>query len=253
MQIPLQGIRVHLAGSIPDNATEQQAKLIALFVERFAQAILRDGGTLLHGSHPSFIGPLKARRGPFVSAEGSRDALILVRSQKFTISAEQLREIEAQRQYATVQIVPSAFGDINRGLVPMREWMAEHCDVVVAIGGRHWDVNKNLAGVTDELDEALARGKPGFVLGGFGGAITGYLQENNTVFSDSGMDSPIDENRVIAGSDDARVPRQADHIPNTTFAALPRKRAKWSFISHSRAGRRRTSRNLHCCCTCQMG
>jgi patatin-like phospholipase/acyl hydrolase len=202
MHVPLQAIRVHLSGSIPNDATEQQAKSIALFVERFAQAVLRDGGTLIHGSHPSFIGPLKAAASPFVSGGGASDALILVRAQKFAISTEHLREIEAQRQYATVQIVPAAFGDPSRSLVPMREWMAEHCDVVVAIGGRHWNINKHLAGVTDELEEALARGKPGFVLGAFGGAMAGYLQDNNTVFSRLRNGLTIDENRAIAASDD---------------------------------------------------
>src|ERR1051325_6664245 len=126
MQGPLRGIRVHLSGSVPEDATEVQAKSIALFVERFAQEVLRDGGTLIHGSHPSFNIPLKAAASQFVSAGGARDALIFVRAQKFATTSEQLREIEAQRHYSAVQIVPAVFGDINRSLVPMREWMAEH-------------------------------------------------------------------------------------------------------------------------------
>jgi hypothetical protein len=116
------------------------------FVERFALAVLRDGGTLMHGSHPSFDMPLKAAGGRFVAAGGSRDALILVRAQKYATTSEQFHEIEAQRQYSTVQIVPAVVGDVNQSLVPIREWMAEHCDVVVAIGGRHWDVNRGLGG-----------------------------------------------------------------------------------------------------------
>ncbi|HJT20762.1 MAG TPA: CBASS cGAMP-activated phospholipase [Nitrospira sp.] len=198
----LRGIRVHLSGSIPEDATREQSTTIALFVERFAQAVLRDGGTLIHGSHPSFDEPLKVAADRFVLAGGSRDALILVRAQKFATTSDQLIEIEAQRQYSTVQIVPAVFGDINRGLVPMREWMAEHCDVVVAIGGRHWDVNKNSAGVPEELEEALARGKPGFVLGAFGGAIAGYIQDHNTIFSRLRNGVSEDENRAIAASTD---------------------------------------------------
>jgi hypothetical protein len=98
---------------------------------------LRDGGTIVHGSHPSFNQPLREAVEPFAKSGGSKDALILVRSQKYARTAEQLAEIEVQRQYCAVQIVPTIEGKPEQSLLPMREWMAEHSDVVVAIGGRH--------------------------------------------------------------------------------------------------------------------
>jgi uncharacterized protein len=198
----LRGIRVHLSGSIPDTATAEQVKSISLFVEKFAQAVFRDGGTLIHGSHPAFIPSLQTAAERFVAARGRKDALILVRAQKFAITSEQTKEIDVQRTYSAVQIVPADVSDINRSLVPMREWMAEHCDVVVAIGGRHYDINKDLAGVPAELDEALARGKPGFVLAGFGGAISGYLSDHDEVFSRLQNGLSIDANRAIAVNTD---------------------------------------------------
>src|SRR5260370_1419067 len=70
-RLPLHGIRVHLSGSIPDDATKEQSEGIALFVERFARAVLREGGTLIHGSHPTFDQPLQAAARPFVSAGGA--------------------------------------------------------------------------------------------------------------------------------------------------------------------------------------
>ncbi|MCS6328563.1 MAG: patatin-like phospholipase family protein [Nitrospira sp.] len=203
MRAPLLGIRVHLSGSIPEDATDEQVQSISSFVERFALAVLRDGGTLVHGSHPSFDIPLKAAAGRFVAGGGSRDALILVRAQKFATTSTQFHEIEAQRQYSTVQIVPAIVGDITRSLVPMREWMAEHSDVMVAIGGRHWEINRTLAGVPEEVEETLARGKPAFVLGGFGGAIMGYLEAHSTVFSRLRNGLTIDENRAIAANTDS--------------------------------------------------
>ena len=60
--------------------------------------------------------------------------------------------------------------------------MAERCDVVVAIGGKWYDINKLRAGVPAELEEILARGKSGFVIAGFGGAIEGYVRDDPTVF-----------------------------------------------------------------------
>jgi patatin-like phospholipase/acyl hydrolase len=182
-QAPLHGIRVHLSGSFTDNATSQQKDGITAFVEMLARAILREGGTLIHGSHPDFRQPLQNAATEYVVAGGSRESLTLVRAQKFALTPEQNAEIDSQRQYATVQIIPSAPGNPNESLVPMREWMAERCDVVVAIGGKHWQIDKQRAGVPEELEEALARGRPGFIIGGFGGATAGYINENESVFS----------------------------------------------------------------------
>jgi patatin-like phospholipase/acyl hydrolase len=96
--------------------------------------------------------------------------------------------------------------------------MAEHCDVVVAIGGRHYDINKDLAGVPEELDEALARGKPGFVLAGFGGAVRGYLTDHDEVFSRLRNGLTADTNRAIAASTDVdqlvdRIVSQMQQLP----------------------------------------
>jgi len=63
----------------------------------------------------------------------------------------------------------------------MREWMAERCDVVVAIGGKWYDVNKSRAGVPEELDESIRRGKPAFLVAGFGGAAQGYLEDKKSL------------------------------------------------------------------------
>jgi patatin-like phospholipase/acyl hydrolase len=53
--------------------------------------------------------------------------------------------------------------------------------------------------VPDELDEALSRGRPGFVLGGFGGATEGYIKERD-VFSRLRNGLSIEENRALADS-----------------------------------------------------
>jgi patatin-like phospholipase/acyl hydrolase len=90
------------------------------------------------------------------------------------------------------------WGNPDQSLLPMREWMAEHCDLVVAIGGEHWKDDKKQAGVPEELEEALFRGKPGFVVGGFGGATAGYIQEHDAVFSRLRNGLPVSENRAMA-------------------------------------------------------
>lgn len=217
---PLHRIRVHLSGSIPDEPTADQQKGIASFVEKLARAVLRDGGSLLHGSHPTFEAPLRAAAERFVAAGGAKDALILVRSQKFATTAEQLKQIEAQRQYCAVHVVPALPGDPNQSLLPLREWMAERCDVIVAVGGSHWDISKERAGVPPELEAALDRGRPGFLIGGFGGAISGYAKDHDSVFARLRNGLSVEENRSLAASTDvdhlvSRIIEQIQRLPLT--------------------------------------
>lgn len=179
-RLPLRGVRVHLAGSVPESATPDESAGIRSFVQKFTSAILQEGGTLIHGSHPTFQESLKAAAEPFVRADGSREALTLVRSHKFAITDE---ELAIQREYSVVHIIPAVPGNQAESLVSMREWMAERADVIVAIGGKWYETNKIRAGVLDELEEALERGKPGFTIAGFGGAVRGYLKDNPAVFS----------------------------------------------------------------------
>ena len=173
------------------------------FVRKLCGAILAEGGELIHGSHPSFQDPLRAAAEDFVGAGGSRDALTLVRALQHAGSDEQRAEIAAQRKYAVVQIIPNAPGDAAKSLVPMREWMAERCDVVVAVGGKFHSPNPDSAGVPEELEEALGRGKPGFVLGGFGGFSKLYLEKDKSLLARLHNGLAEEANMKLAASSDA--------------------------------------------------
>lgn len=198
----LSGLRVHLSGAVPENATAAQGEQICRFVELFAAAVLREGGAILHASHPSFDLPLKAAVTPFVKAGGPRDALTLVRDQAYAYTAEQRADIAQQRAYAAIHFVPStpASGKSaeETGLLSLREWMAERSDAVVAVGGRHYDVAKDRAGVTHEVEEALRRGKPAFLVGGLGGAVAGLAADDDAIFVQLRNGLPPDLNRSLA-------------------------------------------------------
>jgi uncharacterized protein len=201
----LQGIRILLSGSIPDSSTESQTQGILTFVEQFAKEVLQQGGTLVHGSHPRFIAPLRAAAVPFVRDGGSRDRLTLVRASRHDESGELETRIATQREWAVVEIIPP--GDLERGekLVPMREWMAERCDIVVAVGGKWSDTNMARAGVPKELENMLARGKPGFVVAGFGGAVASYLRDDTRLVSRLSNGWTDQQNSAIAESTEISV------------------------------------------------
>ncbi len=170
----LSGVRVHLSGS----NKELQAD-IADFVQKLASKVFSEGGSIVHGSHPSFIEPLRKAAEGFILAGGSKEALTLVRSKSYS-TEHYTAEIEEQRAFASVEIVPADNSDglAAEDLTPMRDWMADRSDVVICVGGAWWDVNKANAGVPNELETMLDLGKPGFIVAGFGGAIAGYFKED---------------------------------------------------------------------------
>lgn len=192
----LSGVRVHLSGSNTDNKKD-----IADFVQKFSAQIFSEGGSIVHGSHPSFIEPLRKAAENFIQAGGNKEALTLVRAKSYSTDAY-TAEIEQQREFASVEIVPAynCDGKDTDGLIPMRDWMADRSDVVICVGGAWWDVNKAKAGVPNELDAMLDLGKPGFVVAGFGGAIAGYLEEEPALLSRLRNGLSHETNLTIASS-----------------------------------------------------
>jgi hypothetical protein len=191
----LSGVRIHLSGSIgPDTNSN-----VIDFVQTLAKRIFAEGGSVIHGSHPSLIEPLRNAASQYIKAGGDIGALTLVRAKKFALTAEHIAEIEAQRAFAAVQVVPVDFSDgESSGLAPMRDWMADRSDAIVCFGGKWWDTNKSNAGVPDELDTMLALGKPAFVAAGFGGAVSSYLKENPALLSKLKNGLSESKNREIA-------------------------------------------------------
>lgn len=192
----LSGVRVHLSGS-----NKEQQKDITDFVQKFAAKVFSEGGSIVHGSHPSFIEPLRKAAEDFIQAGGSKEALTLVRGKSYSTD-QYTFEIEEQRAFASVEIVPAYNSDglAAEGLTPMRDWMADRSDVVICVGGAWWDVNKANAGVPNELETMLDLGKPGFVVAGFGGAIAGYLKEDPSLLSRLRNGLSQEANSTIANS-----------------------------------------------------
>lgn len=191
----LSGARIHLSGSISPDTSSHAAE----FVEKLAQRIFAEGGSVVHGSHPTLIEPLKTAASQYIAAGGDKGALTLVRAKKFATADTHFAEIQEQRAYAAVQVVPAdPSGDGTNDLTPMREWMADRSDAIVCFGGKWWNFNKAKAGVPNELDTMLDLGKPAFIVAGFGGAIASYLKEEPSLLSELKNGLPESKNREIA-------------------------------------------------------
>jgi uncharacterized protein len=180
---PLHGVRIWLAGAVPSDATEAQKASVITFVREFATAVFRNGGHILHGSHPSLVGPLIAQAKEYVSEGGRKDCLTLAVSKYW--SKDQAR-VPAQewRQTCTVYETAEASGGASPredSLMILRQWMAERCDAFVAVGGQWWQQIAGRAGIPIEAGLAMHRGLPCFLLGGLGGAAGDYVRDHPEV------------------------------------------------------------------------
>ena len=176
----LNGIRVHLSGAIPDGLET----IACSFVEKLVLKIFSEGGSVTHGSHPSVIKPLEYAARSFLKSGGKKNALTLVRAQKYSTTHEYQQEIASHGEFASVHIVPAIPDrDENKDLIPMRDWMAESSDVLIAFGGNWWDLNKSRSGVPLEIESMLERGKPVFLVASLGGAVKGYCEDFPDIFS----------------------------------------------------------------------
>jgi len=179
----LVGVRVCVSASEQPTGTASPVKLLA-FVHALAVAVFREGGHLVHGSHPSIVPILRAAAAEVFPVGGSREQITLVRPAPFMDDSFRT-EIEDHESFATVLGIPartdgpliSEPAEI-RNLVPMREWMADRCDVVVAAGGKCNDRDKTGSGIPAEIEAFLARGKPAFVISACGGAAAAYVQND---------------------------------------------------------------------------
>jgi hypothetical protein len=74
MNMPLDGVRVHLSGAVPDEVPDTTRAGIHDFVLRFATLVFREGGTILHGSHPTLLAPLQRAAEAYLRSKGRKDA-----------------------------------------------------------------------------------------------------------------------------------------------------------------------------------
>lgn len=175
----LQGVRVWLSGAVPPDPVESQRDSILAFVGQFAATVFRNGGHILHGSHPSFTPALLAEAGKYVKAGGRKDCLTLAVSRYWSKNTDAV-PLQHWREHCMVYETPEATGDNARddSLTLLRQWMSARCDTFVAVGGRWWQEIAGRAGIPIEAGLAIDRGLPCFLLGGLGGAAQGFVRDH---------------------------------------------------------------------------
>jgi hypothetical protein len=184
---PLRGLRVAISGAVPEREhwgeVRDLDRIVLRFISRLAGLVMKYGGEIVHGSHPSFTPLLVGEADRFSRTESGerRNLLTLVASDLF---GEQPEVVETAGEGATV-ILTTRIGDggvshaatRSASLTALRIALVEEADVVVAVGGKlHKETGYN-PGVLEELTFARWNSLPCFVVASFGG-LAGALDEN---------------------------------------------------------------------------
>ena len=202
---PLSGARIWLSGAVPEDqdTTKPQQTAILDFVRRFSRCVFEHGGHIVHGSHPSLTPVLLEESHRYREQGGRKDALTLVVSRLWSKDPTVI-PLKEWRKAAVVHEIPEAMGDRARddSLGLLRKWMVARSDAVVVIGGKWWSSVAGQAGVPIELNLAIKRGLPCFLLGGFGGAAQAFVTEHPEVFTKLKNGLDVTTNRELATKDD---------------------------------------------------
>lgn len=182
----LRGLRVAISGAVPEREHWKDVRdldrIVLRFISRLAGLVMKYGGEIVHGSHPSFTPLLigEADRFSGTRQDERRNPLTLVASELFG----QPPDLETARESATV-ILTTQVGDgddsilatRSDSLTALRIALVEEADVVVAIGGKLHQATGYHPGVLEELTFARWSSLPCFVVASFGG-LAGALDEN---------------------------------------------------------------------------
>jgi hypothetical protein len=131
-------------------------------VSEFAATVFRGGGQILHGSHPSLVGPLIEQAKDYISKGGRKDCLTLAVSKHWSKDAASAPVHEWRQNCMVYETAEATASPTRRDeiLQILRQWMADRCDAFVAVGGHWWRDVAGKAGVPIEAGMAIQRGLP---------------------------------------------------------------------------------------------
>jgi patatin-like phospholipase/acyl hydrolase len=235
----LSHVRVWLSGSVPEKTPPEEEARIQKFVERLAGEVFKAGGTIVHGCHPSLLGPLTAAARHYQNETGDRAPLALFvskwylnRPKDFPFDLNTLNQLCAE----PVQETREAVDNVDQGEEKLRGMsnsllrgeMVRQSNTIVAIGGKWWTIAQHKAGVSEEISLASDSGLPLFLLGGMGGAVAGLVAAKPELLRNCANGLSLPENESLAAESNAeeavaRVIAQLGALPPRPIAGKGKK------------------------------
>jgi hypothetical protein len=177
LDISLEEYEIGLSGAIPDRRDWSEPAMdrgILEFVALFSGIIMKYGGRIVHGCHPTFT-PIILRQARLQAGNRLRKPVTLVMSDLW---ARDLRpaDIESMTDIAEFVITkkigeggPADVNTRNLSLSAMRRVLIGAQNVMVVVGGKLHSKDGIVPGVMEEIRLAEKKAIPRFVVGGLGG------------------------------------------------------------------------------------
>jgi len=177
LNISLERYEIGLSGAIPNRVDWSEPAMdrgILEFVALFTGIVLKYGGRIIHGCHPTFT-PVILRQARLQATGRQRRPVTLVMSELWAQNLTQ-EDVDSMTDIAEF-LVTKKVGDKgpedpetrNRSLTAMRSVLINAQNVTVAVGGMMHNGDGIVPGVAEEVALAQEKGLPRFLVGGLGG------------------------------------------------------------------------------------
>jgi hypothetical protein len=175
LSISLEEYEIGISGAVPEREKWSEPAMdraILEFVSLFCGLVLKYGGRIIHGSHPTFT-PVILHQARIHAPKRVRRPVTLVRSELWPLSQDDERsstdvaELIITRKIGTKG--PQDPRTRNSSLTALRRVLINAQNVMVAVGGKLHEGDGKTPGVAEELSMAADKGVPRFLVGGLGG------------------------------------------------------------------------------------
>ena len=184
LDVSLEQYEIGISGAIPNRADWSEPAMdrgILEFVSLFSGIVIKYGGRIVHGCHPTFM-PVILHQARLHGAGRQRRPVTLVMSDLWAKDLSQ-EDIDSMTDIAEF-VITKAAGEKgsedaetrNQSLSAMRHVLVSSQNVTVAVGGLTHRGDGIVPGVAEEVAFAREKGLPQFLIGGLGG-LTKELAE----------------------------------------------------------------------------
>jgi hypothetical protein len=179
----LSGCNIGLSGAVPECSEWTEPALdraIKEFVAVFTGLVIKYGGRIVHGFHPTFT-PIILDQAKHHAPPGSGKVVTLVISELWA-NLPDFRDILSWSEIAEIIVTkqigkggPEVVYTRNRSLSLMRLHLLQQMNVMIAVGGKVHSNDGIIPGVLEELKYASCRRMACFLIGGGMGGMAAKL------------------------------------------------------------------------------
>ena len=143
LDVSLEEFEVGLSGAVPDKRDWSEPAMdrgILEFVALFSGLVLKYGGRIVHGSHPTFT-PIILRQARQHAANRTRKPVTLVMSELWAheLKADERQSLSDVAEFVVTRKIGNGGADDsetrNRSLSAMRRVLVDAQNIMVAVGG----------------------------------------------------------------------------------------------------------------------